>query len=115
MKGRPLPVLIVAILFIIAGLSGFFYHIKDFLASDEKLVEIVLVQLLRLLAVVAGILLLRANNAGRWLAIAWLLVHVAISALNSVGEMFAHVGLLIVVAVLLFLPISSGYFKKISK
>lgn len=115
MKSRPLPVLVVAILFILVGVGGFVSHVKDFFAQGVNISEIVLVQLLRLLAVVSGILLLRANNAGRWLAIAWLLAHVAISALNSVGEMFVHIGLLIVIAILLYLPISSAYFRGASK
>lgn len=115
MKSRPLPVLAVAILFIIVGLAGFISHIKDFFEPGEKIVEILLVQLLRLLAIVSGILILLARNSGRWLAIAWLLVHVIISALNSIGEMFVHIGLLVVVSVLLFLPISSAYFRKKDK
>lgn len=115
MKKIPLPVIIVAILFIIVGLSGFLYHLKDFFEPGTNSTEIILVQLLRLMAIVSGILLLRANNAGRWLAIAWLLAHVAISALNSVGETIAHIVLLVIVAVLLFLPVSSAYFRRKSE
>ena len=31
MKGRPLPVVIVAVLFILAGVIGFFYHLQELL------------------------------------------------------------------------------------
>jgi hypothetical protein len=83
MKSRPLPILIVAILFIIVGLIGFSYHIKYFFEPSEKLYEILLVQLLRILAIVCGTILLRANNSGRWLSIAWILSHILISAHNE--------------------------------
>ena len=111
MKNRPLPVLIVAILFLIAGLVGFSYHITDFFEPGEKLYVTLAVELLRILAFVCGILLLRANNTGRWLSIAWILLHVLISAFNSTSEMIAHIVLLIFVSILLFLPVSSSYFQ----
>ena len=115
MKNRPLSILIVAVLFIIVGLAGFISHVKDFYAAGVNTTEIVLVQLLRLLAVVSGVLLLFAYNAGRWLAVAWLLAHVVISALNSIEEMFVHIGLLVVIAVLLYIPVSSLYFRRKGK
>jgi len=111
MKSCPLPILIIAILFIIVGLVGFLNHIKDFFEPGEKLYVTLLVQLLRILAIISGILLLRANNSGRWLSIAWILSHIIIGALNSTSQLIAHIVLLIVVSSLLFLPISSAYFQ----
>jgi len=111
MKSRPLPVLIVAMLFIIAGIIGFSYHISDFFEPGEKLYVTIAVELLRILAFVCGIFLLRAYNTGRWLSIAWILLHVLISAFNSTSEMISHIVLLIVVSILLFLPVSSTYFQ----
>jgi hypothetical protein len=111
MKSRPLPILIVAILLIIVGLAGFASHIKDFFQPGEKFYIILLVQLLRIFAIVCGILLLRANNSGRWLTIAWIFAHILIGALNSTFQLIAHIVLLIVVSVLLFLPASSNYFQ----
>jgi hypothetical protein len=111
MKSRPLPILVVAILFIIVGLVGFLTHIKDFFEPSEKLYVTLLVQLLRILAIVSGILLLRAYNSGRWLSIAWILSHIIIGALNSTFQLIAHIVLLIVVSILLFLPLSSAYFQ----
>src|SRR5438552_10544660 len=109
MKNRPLPVVIVALLLIIVGFVGFTYRLKDFFNHHEKIYEIVLVQLLRIVAIVCGILLLRAINLGRWLAIVWILIHILISALNSISEMIAHIVVLITVSTLLFLPKSSFY------
>jgi hypothetical protein len=111
MKSRPLPILIVAFLFIIVGIVGFFNHIGDFFEPNEKPYVTLLVQLLRIIAIVCGILLLRGNNSGRWLSIAWILAHIIIGALNSTFQLIAHIVLLIVVSILLFLPVSSTYFQ----
>ena len=112
MKKVPLPVLIVAIALMLAGVVVFFYHLKDFADPAEKLYVVVLVELLRLLAIVSGILLLRANNSGRWLAIAWVLLHVVISVFNSMAQTITHIVVLLIVCILLFLPMSSLYFNR---
>ena len=111
MKTRPLPIIIVATLFIIVGVAGFLYHIKDFIDPRAKLYEALLAELLGIIAIVCGILLLRANSSGRWLSIAWVLSHILISAFNSTSELIAHIVLLVAVSVLLFLPVSSIYFQ----
>ena len=110
MKNRPLPVIIVSLLFIIAGAVGFVYHFKEFFETNAKLQELYWVQLLRITAIFCGILLLRAVNWARWLAIAWLLYHVVIGAFHSTPEMIFHIVILLAVAVLLYLPKSSAFF-----
>lgn len=112
MKNRPIPVVIVAVLFILVGCIGFVYHIQELFTSDYKLYQIILILLLRIAALVIGILLLNRINLARWLAVAWLAVHVVISAFNSTSEMIMHAVLLIIISVLLFLPVSNSYFKK---
>jgi hypothetical protein len=107
--------MIVSILFILTGCVGFAYHIKDFFEPRDKLYELIWVLFLRILAVVCGLLLLFGINWARWLAIAWLAFHVVISAFNSTSEMIAHILLLIIVSVLLFLPVSSKYFQNKNK
>lgn len=112
MKKSPLPVLIVAIAMLIAGVVGFIYHLKDFADPDQKIYVTVLVELLRIVAIVSGVLLLRGDNIGRWLAIAWVLLHVVISAFNSLEQTIMHAVVLVIVCVLLFLPVSANYFKR---
>lgn len=112
MKNRPIPVIIVAVLFILVGCIGFVYHIQELFTPDYKLYQIILILLLRIAALVIGILLLNRINLARWLAVAWLAVHVVISAFNSTSEMIMHAVLLIIISVLLFLPVSNSYFKK---
>jgi hypothetical protein len=112
MKGRPLPVIIVSILFIISGVAGIVYHLKEFFEPGAELYELLWIQLVRVLAIVCGILLLIPVNWARWLAIAWLMYHIVISALHSTPEMIAHIVFLLVVIVLLYMPESSVFFRK---
>ena len=115
MKHRPLPVIIVAVLFILVGCVGFVYHLKDISEPDVNIYEYYWVLFLRLLAIVCGLLLFFRIDWARWLTIAWLAYHVVIVALNSTSEMIAHIVLLIIVYTLLFLPASSRYFRDKSK
>ncbi|MDI3320605.1 hypothetical protein [Pinibacter soli] len=111
MVHRPITVVIVGMLFILAGCLGIAYHVKDFSQPDSKLSELIWVLVIRLLGVMCGVLLFLRVDWARWLAVIWLLYHVIIGALHSKSEMFVHIGLLIVVTVLLFLPVSSAYFR----
>jgi hypothetical protein len=112
MKNRPLPVIIVSILFIIAGSVGFIYHFKEFFEPNASLTEVLFIQFVRITAIVCGFLLFMSVNWARWLAIAWLLYHVIISAYHSTSEMITHIVILLIVAVLLYLPQSSAFFRR---
>jgi len=115
MKNLPLPILVVSILFILAGSIGFTYHLKEFYQPDVNVSQLIWVLLLRILAIVCGSLLLLRMSWARWLAIAWLAYHVYIGAINSTSEMIAHIVLLVIVTVLLFLPVSTAFFQKKNK
>ena len=112
MKNCPLPVLIVSLLFIVAGCVGFVYHLKEFFDPNANLYELFWVQFVRMLAIVCGFLLLKSINWARWLAIAWLLYHVFISALHSLSDTIVHIVFLLLVVVLLYLPKSSAFFQR---
>src|ERR1700750_937531 len=111
MKGRPLSIIVVSILFMITGIAGFIYHIKDFAEPGAKPLEITGVLMLELLAILCALLLIFRIAWARWLAIAWLALHVIISSLNSMSETIQHLVILVIVSVLLFLPVSSAYFR----
>jgi uncharacterized membrane protein len=111
-KRPPLPVIIVAVLFFLVGCIGFAYHLKELFNAENNLYETILILFLRILAAVCGVLLFYGINRARWLAIAWLALHVVISAFNSIPEMIAHIVFLVVVSVLLYLPVSSVFFLK---
>ncbi|QHT67329.1 hypothetical protein GXP67_12135 [Rhodocytophaga rosea] len=115
MKNLPIPILIVSILFILAGSIGFTYHVQEFYQPDVQVSQLLWVLFVRILAIVCGSLLLLRICWARWLAIAWLAYHVYIGALNSTSQMIAHIIFLIIVAVLLFLPVSTVFFQKKNK
>ena len=114
-KNRPVIVIIVAVLFLLAGGVGFAYHVTEFSQPNINRTELIWVLIVRMLAIVCGALLLMGINWSRWLAIAWLLYHVVISTLHSVSETIMHAILLIMVSVLLFHPVSSAYFRRKKK
>ena len=64
-----------------------------------------------LLAIVAGVFLLRGQNWARWLLVAWLVFHVALSAFHDWGELAVHSLLAVVVIYYLFRPPASEYFR----
>ena len=103
----PIPVIIVSTLFILVGIVGFAFHLKEL---SDKPYETTWVLFVEILAVTCGTLLLFKITWARWLTIAWLLYHIIISAFNSTSQMIAHIVFLVVVSMLLFLPVSSAYF-----
>ncbi len=104
---RPISVTILGCLFIVAGTVGLVYHL-----SDRPLEPgIILISFVRLLAIVGGVFLLLGQSWARWLLLAWLAFHVAVSAMHSVSEALAHLALLIAVGYFLMTPPASKYFQ----
>ncbi len=104
---RPLTVTILGCLFIAVGLVGLLYHLTEKPLGSW----IVLISCIRVLAIVGGIFLIKGRNWARWLLLAWLVLHVGISALHSLSETVAHVVLLIAIAYFLLTPPTSKYFQ----
>jgi hypothetical protein len=104
---RPLFVTILGCLFIVAGTVGLVYHLS------ERPLEpgIVVVSFVRVLAIVGGVFLLLGHGWARWLLLAWLAFHVAVSALHSVSESLAHLALLVAFGYFLLTPPASTYFQ----
>lgn len=110
MNARSLSVTLVGWLFIAAGLVGLIYHATEFRAQTAPGDDLVWVIILRLLAVVGGVFLLRGASWARWLLITWLAYHVVLSARHSLFELAVHAVLLAVVSYLLLSRAASGYF-----
>ena len=102
----PVTVLIVACLFLLVGAGGFVGHFRGLLAMRQ---DSVWVELTELLAIVAGIFMLLRQNWARWLAVAWLAFHVAISYPN-LSKLAVHLLFLALISVLLFRPESGRFF-----
>lgn len=108
---RPLIVTIAAVLFIIAGVVGMVYHTLELFNQTPFSFEEVWVLLLRVLALVCGLMLLRGVNWARWIALLWIAYHTFLSIWHSLSETLTHAALLIAVAFLLYHPKASAYFK----
>lgn len=94
---RPSPgVLVIAALYLAVGIVGFVSHFPRQWHTDDVLVE-----LTEVLAIVCGVFLLLGKNWARWLAVAWMAFHVAIS-FPVVGQMLVHLLFLAVIAWILF-------------
>lgn len=106
---RPLPVTLIGFLFIAVGLVGVVYHASElttlFTESDAGWVL-----LLRVLAIVGGLFVLRGANWARWLVLGWITFHVVVSVSHSPAELAMHAVLMVVVAVALFYRQANIYF-----
>ena len=110
MNRRPLSVTVISWLFVAAGAIGLAYHLTEFKGQFEY--DLVLVSLVRLLAILAGLFMLRGSNWARWLLLVWIFFHVILRAFHSLFELAMHSLLLVVVAYFLFRPKASAYFRK---
>lgn len=102
---RPVPVLVVACLFLAVGIIGAFFHIQDLRQPDGIPIEIT-----EFVAILAGAFMFRGSNWARWLALAWMAFHVVLSAFHARSEFAIHALIFAGIAWLLFLPESRRYF-----
>ena len=109
MNKRPLSITVVGCIFIAAGVIGFGYHVTE-LRTHPPL-EVVWVCVLRLLAILGGVFVLRGKNWARWLVLAWIAYHVVLSAFHHFFELAVHAALLALIAYILFRPRASAYFR----
>lgn len=110
MKNRPAAVVLISVVYIVMGAIGFAYHAGDYRLRPAQ-TDMVLVETVRALAVVAGIYLLRAKNWARWLALAWMAFHVILSVFHSWSEVVMHAVFLAAMACFLFRPVVNEYFR----
>jgi|ERR1700757_4237101 uncharacterized membrane protein HdeD (DUF308 family) len=101
----PVSVLVIACLYIAVGAIGFVAHFHDLHQPDGKWIE-----LTEFLALLAGLFMLRGHNWARWLAIAWMALHVAISY-PAIPQLAIHSVFLATIAWLLFRPDARVWFR----
>jgi hypothetical protein len=111
MNKRPISVSLISGIFLAAGLIGLAYHATEFKTRGPFQYEVVWVCLVRLLAIVCAVFMLRASNWARWLLMIWIAYHVVLSAFHSASELIIHGLLFVVVAYFLFRRSSSVYFR----
>lgn len=95
MKQGP-SVIVVAVLYIVVGLGGFASHLPSHWQGEDILIEAT-----EVVAVACGVFLLRGKNWARWLALAWMALHVGIS-FPAMTQVAIHLLFLIVIVWALF-------------
>jgi hypothetical protein len=111
MNKRPLSVTLIAWLYIAAGTIGLAYHLKELMPQHPFEYDVLWISLVRLIAIVAGVYMLRRSNWARWLALTWIVFHVILSAFHSWSELVLHSVLCAVFAYFLFRLPADHYFR----
>jgi hypothetical protein len=107
---RPLSITLLALLLIVSGAVGLVYHFSELDPHHLLQNDALWVELIRILAIVAGIFLLRGRNWARWLAMLWIGFHVVISFWHPWPQLIMHAAVFVVFAFFLFRPAASRYF-----
>jgi hypothetical protein len=104
---RPVSVLILAWAYIAVGAAGFAYHFPELIARHP---DSLWIELTEFLAFVSGAFMLRGQNWARWLALAWIAFHVAIS-FPVVREVAVHLAIFALIFWTLFRASARRYFQ----
>ena len=104
-KRIPVPVILIACLYLAVGIGGFVAHFSDRHAPDWIWIEVT-----EFLAIVCSVFLLRAHNWARWLACAWMLFHVVIS-FGELGRLAIHSLFLVLIVWCLFRGDAGRFFQ----
>jgi hypothetical protein len=108
---RPLSVTIIAILYLAVGIAGFVGHGYEAVRAKPFPADAIAIEITEFAAIVSGAFLLRGQNWARWLAVAWIAFHVAISMFHPLRELAIHAILLILITWILFRPGATRYFR----
>jgi hypothetical protein len=100
----PVPVILIACLYLVVGIGGFVAHFSDRSAPDWIWVEVT-----EFLAIVCGVFLLRARNWARWLASAWMAFHVVLS-FGELRQVAIHSLFFVLIVWCLFRADASRFF-----
>lgn len=104
-KRIPVSVIVIACLYLAVGIGGSVAHFSGHRAPDWIWIE-----LTELLAIVCGVFLLRAQNWARWLAVAWMVFHVAMS-FGVWLQLAIHSAFLVIIVWCLFRADAGRFFR----
>ena len=108
MNKRPLAVTMVAWLYLLVGVGGLIGHFHEIVPTNR---DGMLVGLTELLAIIAGAFMLRGRNWARWLALAWMVFHVVLSAFPLGVPFVVHCVFFVVIAWALLQRAAGEYFR----
>ena len=108
MNKRPYSITVIGWIFIAFGAIALIGSVLPTIdpAASQRIAELktehpfesVPIDILRILAVVCGVLMLRGSNCGRWLLVVWIAYHVILSAFHSSFELAVHSSLFALIA-----------------
>ena len=102
---KPTPaVFLIAVLYLAVGFGGGVSHFPHHWQPEDVLAEAT-----EVLAIICGWFLLRSRNWARWLALAWMALHVVIS-FPVLNQTAIHLLFFVVIAWALFRPGMRHYF-----
>jgi len=110
-RKRPLSITLIGWLYIAVGVIGGIAHLFELRAGEPFRTDVIWIELLHLVAIAAGVWLLRGQNWARWVAVAWMGLHVIVSIFHNVPELLIHCALLGLIALFLFRAAAAGYFR----
>ena len=111
MTKRPISVTIIGWIFVAAGITGIGYHSPEINPHALFEADLLLAMSSLLVAILAGMFLLRGANWARYLALLWMSFHVVMSAMHSMPKLAMHAVLLAGLAYFLFRKDASEYFR----
>ena len=111
MNRRPRSVTVISCIFLAAGVIGFAYHASEFKTQGPFQYDLIWVCLVRLLAIICAVFMLRARNWARWTLIVWITYHVILGAFHSAFQAVVHGLLLAVIVYFLFNRRAEAYFR----
>jgi hypothetical protein len=109
---RPLAVTFIGCLYVLVGVLGFAFHLREFLARHAFHIDVIEIEVTELVALFAGIYVLRGHNWARFLAVAWILFHVILSAFEPDRGLLVHSVICILIIWALFNPAANRYFRQ---
>jgi hypothetical protein len=109
MNKRPIYITVLGYLLMAVGAIGIAYHFTDYKGANPS--EYLSVLAVRLIAMVCGVYVLQGKDWARWLAIAWIAFHLAISIFHTKEGVALHAVVLIAFTVLFFRPAANRYFR----
>ncbi len=109
---RPVSVSIIAFIYVTVGAVGFAYHLYPVVGGHGFHRDDLLIEIIRVAAIVGGAFMLRGHNWARWLVLAWIGFHFSISFFDSLQKVAVHGLIFVLTAYFLFRPEAKAYFQR---
>ena len=105
---RPIAITMIACLYLGVNVAGIVSHFHGLLAGEQGSAW---AEGTEFVGLICGVFLLLGHNWARWLAVAWILFHVILSAFHSSREFAIHGLFCAVIVWILFRPQAVRYFR----